>query len=240
MIDVGTAGRAILVVSLVLSAWAAGASALGARRNRTRLAESGQRALFSVGILVAAATVLLVGAFFAQDFSLKYVAGYSSRSTNAFYTFTALWAGMEGSLLFWTLLTGIYGVSAIAVQRKRKPELTPVATAVLGGIMTFFIGVLVFGANPFEAQSPIPADGRGLNPLLQSPFMAIHPFMLYLGMTGFAVPFAFAVASLVTGRLDASWFTSTRRWTVLAWSFLTIGILLGAAWAYMELGWGGY
>ncbi|MEX2588482.1 MAG: heme lyase CcmF/NrfE family subunit [Actinomycetota bacterium] len=240
MIDISTAGRAVLAVSLALSVWATTASALGARRNNRKLAESGQRALYSAGALILAAAVLLVAAFFARDFSLAYVAGYSSRSTTPFYTFTALWAGMEGSLLFWTLLTGVYAVSAIAVQRNRKPELTPVATAVLGGIMAFFIGVLVFGANPFEAQSPIPADGRGLNPLLQSPFMAIHPFMLYLGMTGFAVPFAFAVASLVTGRLDASWFTSTRRWTVLAWSFLSVGILLGAAWAYMELGWGGY
>lgn len=240
MIDVGTAGWAILIVALALAGWATVASALGYRQGRPGQVESGRRALFAAGALVGVATLMLVAAFFARDFSLEYVAGYSSRSTSPFYTFTALWAGMEGSLLFWTLLTALYGVTAVAVQRSRKPELTPVATAVLGGILAFFLAVLVFGANPFATRSPIPGDGRGLNPLLQSPFMSIHPFMLYLGMTGFAVPFAFAVASLVTGRLDATWFTSTRRWTVLAWSFLTVGILLGAAWAYMELGWGGY
>src|SRR5439155_1586552 len=101
-------------------------------------------------------------------------------------------------------------------------------------------GILAFGANAFVSSSPIPLDGQGLNPLLQSPFMNIHPVLLYLGFTGFSVPFAFAVSALVSGRLDSSWFTSTRRWTVLAWAFLSVGIVLGAAWAYMELGWGGY
>jgi len=147
---------------------------------------------------------------------------------------------MEGSLLFWTAMTSIYALTATLVQAKRRPDLTPAATAVFGVIIAFFLGLLAFGANPFQAASPVPLDGAGLNPLLQSPFMTIHPVLLYLGLTGFSVPFAFAMASLLTGRLDVRWFTSTRRWTVVAWSFLTIGILLGAAWAYMELGWGGY
>lgn len=187
-----------------------------------------------------AATGLLLAALATKDFSLAYVAGYTSRSTSRIFAFTALWAGMEGSLLFWTAITAVYSVTAIAVQAKRRPDLTPVATAILAGILCFFAGLLVFGANPFDLSPVIPSDGAGLNPLLQSPFMAIHPVLLYLGLTGFAVPFAFAAAGLVTGRLDVRWFTSTRRWTVLAWSFLTAGILLGAAWAYMELGWGGY
>jgi cytochrome c-type biogenesis protein CcmF len=239
-VDVSAAGQAILLAVLACAVWSTGASALGVRRNDSRLAASGERGLFAAGFFVLAATVLMVYAFFARDFSLKYVHGYSSRSTSPMYTFSALWSGMEGSLLFWTLLTAGFAVTAVAVQRRRRPDLTPVATAVLAVILAFFAGVLVFAANPFEALSPIPGDGRGLNPLLQSPFMAIHPVMLYLGMTGFAVPFAFAVASLVTGRLEAGWFTSTRRWTVLSWSFLTVGIILGGAWAYMELGWGGY
>ena len=147
---------------------------------------------------------------------------------------------MAGSLLFWTFLTALAAASAIAVQAKRHPELVPVATAVLCGILGFFGLVLAFGANPFASASPIPLDGQGLNPLLQSNFMNIHPVMLYLGLTGFAVPFAFAISALVSGRLDSAWFTSTRRWTMLAWGFLTVGIVLGAAWAYIELGWGGY
>ncbi len=238
--EISAAGQAILLAALACALWSTISSALGVKRNDRRLALSGERALFAGAFFIVCATVLLVYAFYSRDFSLKYVHGYSSRSTSPIFTFTALWAGMEGSLLFWTLLTTLYSVSAMAVQRKRRPDLTPVATAVLAGILTFFASVLVLGANPFTSLSPIPGDGRGLNPLLQSPFMAIHPAMLYLGLTGFAVPFAFAVASLVTGRLEAGWFTSTRRWTVLAWSFLTVGIILGGAWAYMELGWGGY
>ena len=238
--DLGAFGRAILLAAFVCAAASVVFSTASARRRDERLAVSGRRALYSAVILVGAAALLMVAALFARDFSLGYVAGYSSRSTPPVYTLTALWAGMEGSLLFWTLLTCIYAATAVAVQRKRRPELTPIATAVLSCTVAFFLGLLAFAANPFATVSPIPPDGSGLNPLLQSPFMAIHPVLLYLGFTGFAVPFAFAFASLVTGRLDAGWFTSTRRWTVVAWSFLTIGIILGGAWAYMELGWGGY
>lgn len=238
--DIGTAGRLILMAALGASAWSLGASAEGARRNSRRLLLSGQRGLYAAGGLLVAAVALLLLALAIRDFSLLYVAGYTSRSTPRIFALTALWAGMEGSLLFWTAITGVYAVTAILVQSRRRPDLSGVAGAVLAGILAFFCGLLVFGANPFDAAPVVPRDGAGLNPLLQSPFMAIHPVLLYLGLTGFAVPFAFATAGLVTGRLDVRWFTSTRRWTVLAWSFLTIGILLGAAWAYTELGWGGY
>ncbi|MGQ0680120.1 MAG: heme lyase CcmF/NrfE family subunit [Actinomycetota bacterium] len=240
IVDLGATGRAVLLVSFACGLWAFAASALAARRGDQRLADSGRRALVASTALVGVATLLMVAALFSRDFSIAYVARYSSRSTPAGYTLTALWAGMEGSLLFWTLLSGLYAASAVTIQSKRRPDLAPIATAVLGSIMIFFIGLLAFAANPFQTLSPIPADGAGLNPLLQSPFMAIHPVLLYLGFTGFAVPFAFAFASLVSGRLDTGWFTSTRRWTVVAWSFLTIGIILGGAWAYTELGWGGY
>ncbi|MGH2732640.1 MAG: heme lyase CcmF/NrfE family subunit, partial [Actinomycetota bacterium] len=167
-------------------------------------------------------------------------AGVTSRSTPFPYVLTAFWAGMEGSLLFWSLLTGIYASIAVATQWPRRAELVPAATAVLSGILVFFCSMVAFGANPFGATSPIPLDGQGLNPLLQSPFMNIHPVLLYLGFTGFSVPFAFALSSLASGRPDLRWFTSTRRFTVGAWSFLSIGIILGGAWAYHELGWGGY
>lgn len=186
------------------------------------------------------ATLLLLTGLISRDFSISYVANYTSRSTPLNFAITSLWAGMEGSLLFWTLLTAIYSSTASHVQQHRRIDLVPVANAVFAGILLFFTGMLVFAANPFTPLSPIPADGAGLNPLLQSPFMTIHPVLLYLGLTGFSVPFAFGVASLVKGKLDVRWFTSTRRWTVLAWSFLTVGIILGGAWAYSELGWGGY
>lgn len=236
--DTGTAGRLIVVAAFCAAAWAVAAPIVSRLRRDTRFAESGRRALVASAILTAAATVLLLTALFARDFSIAYVAGYSSLSTPRTYTFTALWAGMEGSLLFWTLLTAIY--ASTAVTMRRSSDLVPAATSVLGGILVFFLGMLVFGANPFAELSPIPPDGSGLNPLLQSPFMTIHPVLLYLGLTGFSVPFAFAVSALVSGRLEVRWFVSTRRWTVLSWSFLGVGIILGAAWAYHELGWGGY
>jgi cytochrome c-type biogenesis protein CcmF len=237
---VGAGGRILLAAALGAAVWSVVASLLGARRRDQRLLDSGRRALYATTGLLVASAALLVMALFQRDFSLFYVANYSSRSTPAIFRFTALWAGMEGSLLFWAVLASIYSATAVMVQARRRPDLVPVATAVLAGNLAFFALMLVLGANPFAEISPIPADGVGLNPLLQSPFMAIHPVFLYLGLTGFSVPFAFGVAALVNGRLDGRWFTATRRWTLLSWSFLTVGIILGAAWAYMELGWGGY
>src|SRR4030081_2674207 len=238
--DAGLVGRILLYAAIATSVWAAVASVLARRRHDPRLAVSGRRGLYATTGLLVAAAVWLAAALLRHDFPILYVTEVPSRSTRFPYSLTALWAGMAGSLLFWTLLTSLYASSAIAVQAPRRPELVPVATAVLSGILAFFAVVLAFGANAFASSSPIPFDGQGLNPLLQSPFMNIHPVMLYLGFTGFSVPFAFAVSALVSGRLDSSWFTSTRRWTVLAWAFLSVGIVLGAAWAYMELGWGGY
>jgi cytochrome c-type biogenesis protein CcmF len=238
--DAGQAGRMFLYGAFAASLWAAAASLIAARKRDRRWSEVGRRALYSATILIFLSTILLVIALFARDFSVAAVAGYTSRSTPGIYTLTALWAGMEGSLLFWTALTSVYAASAIALQRRRATDLLPTATAVLAGGLVFFTAMLAFGANPFAAVNPVPMDGSGLNPLLQSPFMAIHPVLLYLGLTGFAVPFAFAIAALAAGRLDSSWFVSTRRWTVGAWSFLSIGIIVGAAWAYHELGWGGY
>ena len=186
------------------------------------------------------ASIALISALFAHDFSLEYVAKYSSRSLSGPYTFGAFWGGMEGSLLFWTLL--LTGFSALALNRVRVGtfQLVSWAAAVLSGIAIFFLGLLVLPADPFTLLSTVPADGSGLNPLLQSPGMMIHPPLLYTGFVGFSIPFAFAMAALISKRLDASWFTSTRRWTLFAWSALSVGIVLGGAWAYTELGWGGY
>ena len=238
--EAGLAGRLLLYAAVAASAWGIVASLVGRHRRDPRLLTSGRRALYLTSGLFVVAAGMVVVAIAHHNFSLAYVADISSHTLRFPYTISALWAGMAGSLLFWTLLTSVYASSAVAVQAPRRPELVPVATAVLCGTLCFFGVVLAFGANPFAAASPVPADGQGLNPLLQSPFMNIHPVMLYAGLTGFAVPFAFAVSALVSGQLDSAWFTSTRRWTMLAWSFLTVGIILGAAWAYMELGWGGY
>ncbi len=234
------AGTIALFLALASALSAAALSGTGAKRRDQRWVRAGERALASMAIMLFLACALLVFALLTRDFSNTYVASYVSRSTPWIYSLTALWAGMEGSLLLWTFLTGAFGAAAALSQKGRRPELVSIACVSTALICTFFISVLVFAAQPFETIFPAPADGQGLNPLLQSPFMAIHPLLLYLGLTGFAVPFSFAIAALISGRLDTGWLTSTRRWTVLSWSFLSIGILLGAAWAYMELGWGGY
>jgi cytochrome c-type biogenesis protein CcmF len=238
--NLSSSGQLVLIAALATAAWACLASAVSVKAGSAALALSGRRALYGTAALVAGCALLLWAGLFGRDFSLIYVASYTSRSTPPIYTLTSFWAGMDGSLLFWTLLTCGYAATAIAAGHKRRPDLAPAAAAVMAGFLTFFLGLLVFGANPFRAMPVLPNDGNGLNPLLQSPFMAIHPVLLYLGLTGFVVPFSFAVAALVAGRLDIAWFTSTRRWTSVAWMALTAGIALGAAWAYMELGWGGF
>ena len=201
---------------------------------------AGRRAVAMTFAFTGLASIALISALFAHDFSVAYVAKYSSRSLSGPYTLGAFWGGMEGSLLFWTLL--LTGFSTVALERARAatPRLGAWAAAVLSGIAVFFLMLLVIPASPFTQLLPVPPDGSGLNPLLQSPGMMIHPPLLYTGFVGLSIPFAFAMAALLSKRLDASWFTSTRRWTLFSWSALSIGIVLGGAWAYTELGWGGY
>ena len=233
-------GAPSLVAAALFAVVALLISVAGARLGRHDLAVAGRRAMtVSFGFTVLA-TIALLTALKAHDFSLDYVARYSSRSLSGPYTLAALWGGMEGSLLFWTLL--LTGFSSLALTRVpiRDPRPHAWATAVLAGIATFFLVLLVAPATPFAELSPPPADGSGLNPLLQSPGMLIHPPLLYTGFVGFSIPFAFAMGALLSGRIDDGWFTSTRRWTLFAWSALSIGIVLGGAWAYTELGWGGY
>ena len=240
MFSLGGIGRPALIAALGFALAALVLCALGALKKRSDWATAGRRALYAAFAFVVLAVGALVTALFAHDFSLDYVARYSSRSLAGPYTVSALWGGMEGSLLFWTLL--LTGFSALALRRAplRDERLVAWAGAVLAGISVFFLGLLVLPANPFVRLAEIPFDGQGLNPLLQSPGMMIHPPLLYSGFVGFSIPFAFAIAALVSGRLDDPWFSATRRWTLFAWSALSVGIVLGGAWAYTELGWGGY
>jgi len=240
MVSLAGLGGPSLVAAVVFAIAALALATTGALRDRPAIAAGARRALISSFGFVALATLSLLTALGSHDFSLDYVARYSSRSLEGAYTFAALWGGMEGSLLFWTLLLTGFGSLAITRARSRDPRFGGWATAVLAGIATFFLVLLVGPATPFAELSPVPADGSGLNPLLQSPGMLIHPPLLYSGFVGFSIPFAFAMAGLLSGRLDDTWFTSTRRWTLFSWSALSIGIVLGGAWAYTELGWGGY
>ncbi len=237
---VGSAGVAL---GLFASLLGIAALALGLGRCDDRLLLIGRRAVFLVlaGAVVAAAA--MEWALVTHDFSIKYVASNGSLSTPLLYTVSALWGALEGSILLWALV--LAGYLVVTVRRFRHRATDPlVAWATLTGLVVavFFFALMVGPANPFRLlDGPIPLDGNGPNPLLQNhPLMAFHPPILYLGYVGFTVPFSFAVAALVTGRLGEGWLLETRRTTLAAWGFLTVGIVLGGWWSYEVLGWGGY
>ena len=232
-------GRAALVVCFGLALYAVVAGFAGAHLRRRRLAQSAQNALLATfGATVVASVVLLV-ALARSDFSFSYVAQHTSRELPTPYKLASFWGGQEGSLLLWLLILTGYGAAAILLDRKAGRELTAWVVPVLGIVATFFSMLVVFVASPFHTQLAS-ADGAGLNPSLQSFYFQIHPPLLYLGYVGLTVPFAFAMGALLSGRTDERWIVATRRWTLLAWAFLGIGQLLGAKWAYEEVGWGGY
>jgi cytochrome c-type biogenesis protein CcmF len=233
-------GHPSLVAALAFAAAALVLQAAGALTGRARLAEAGRRALSCSCFFTVLATVALGTALFARDFSIAYVASYTSRSLSSPYTLSALWGGMQGSLLFWTLLLTVFSTVALSGASRRGLALSPWAGMILAGIATFFLVLLVAPADPFEGLAEVPGDGAGLNPLLQSPGMLLHPPLLYTGFVGFSIPFAFAMGALLARQAEDSWFVSTRRWTLFSWSALSVGIVLGGAWAYTELGWGGY
>src|SRR6187399_1345302 len=232
-------GRAALVVTLGLSLYALVAGGAAAALGRRRLALSARNALVASFFSTLVATIVLVAGFLRDDFSLAYVAGHSSRELPLPYKISAFWGGQEGSLLLWLLVLTGYSALAVWFARKRARDLVVWVTPVLGGIALGFSWLLVAVSSPFETI-PAPADGNGLNPSLQNPYMVAHPVFLYLGYVGLAVPFAFAMGALLSGRTDERWIVATRRWTIVAWTALGIGQLLGAHWAYQEVGWGGY
>jgi len=233
-------GQLALALALVLASYSIIANVVGARASIPSLTVSARHALWAMCAMVTVAVGALVSSLLHSDFSLEYVASYTSFSLPTIYKFTALWGGQQGSLLFWTWLLTIF-TSLVAFQnRRRNPEMTPYALAVLAGIAIFFLGMLNFVTRPFDLLAVIPADGQDLNPLLQNYWMAIHPPSLYTGYVSASVPFAFGAAALMVGRFDDSWIRSTRRWAIFSWFFLTLGNLFGARWAYEVLGWGGY
>ncbi|MEO8909510.1 MAG: heme lyase CcmF/NrfE family subunit [Gemmatimonadaceae bacterium] len=233
-------GELSLWVALLMAVWAATVSFAGGQMRRGDLIESGERALYATLAMVILASIGLWTALLTHDFSIKYVASYTSANLPKVYTITAFWGGQSGSLLFWALILSIYSAIALWTNRTRNRELMPYVSGTLALILVFFLATICLGSNPFERLDFIPVDGRGLNPQLQNPGMAIHPPNLYLGYVGTSVPFAFAIAALLTRRLDAGWLAAVRRWALFSWFFNTIGIVLGMWWAYVELGWGGY
>jgi cytochrome c-type biogenesis protein CcmF len=232
-------GRAALVVSFGLALYALVAGAIAAHQNRRRLAASARNALLACFGSTLAAAIVLATALVRHDFSFSYVAAHTNRTLSPVYSLSAFWGGQEGSLLLWLLVLTGYGALAVAINRRLLRDLVAWVVPVLGGIATFFAFVLVAVASPFDTQTA-PIDGAGLTPSLQNPYMVAHPPMLYLGYVGLSIPFAFAAGALLSGRPDERWIVATRRWTLAAWMFLGFGQLLGAHWAYVEVGWGGY
>src|SRR5690242_8846826 len=232
-------GRAALVTAFLLLVYASVAGTFSAWHGRRRLAESAQNALIAAFGATTVAVVVLLTALARHDFSFSYVAQHTSRELPLGYTLTAFWGGQEGSLLLWLFVLCGYSVAAVLTARRAGREVLSWVVPVLAVVGTFFAMLLVFVASPFATQVA-PADGAGLNPSLQNPYMAIHPPMLYLGYVGLTIPFAFAMGALLSRRADERWIVATRRWTLAAWAFLGVGQLLGAHWAYVEVGWGGY
>jgi cytochrome c-type biogenesis protein CcmF len=237
---VALAGFICLVAALAICLYGIGASLYGARAGRREFVASGRRSVYALAGMLVVAMAILQMAFVRSDFSFELVASHSSTTTPLFYRFTAVWSSQEGSLLLWVMLLGLWSSLILFATRRRMREVAPYATAVLLGFGAFFCSLLVFLESPFSTLAAPPAEGAGLNPLLRHPSMMIHPPMLYSGYTLFAVPFAFAIGALVTRRLGTEWIRSTRPFTLAAWLFLGMGIMLGARWSYMELGWGGY
>jgi cytochrome c-type biogenesis protein CcmF len=234
-------GEFALWIALPVAIWGMALGFLGGRSQRGDLVLSAERSVYAVSALLAVASMGVMAAFLGDRFEYWYVASYSNRDLEVFYKVAGLWAGQRGSLLFWALLLGFFSSLAVFQNRRKNREFMPYVVGVLQGILTFFVVVLLFAdVNPFERLAFTPADGQGLNPQLQNYWMSIHPPTLYLGFTAFTIPFAFGMAALLNGRLDSRWIELTRRWTLLSWVFLSVGIILGMRWAYEELGWGGY
>jgi len=234
-------GSFLLMATLVVSAYAIAASVAGARRGSRGLVDSGVGAFYLVAALMTAASAVIVHAFVTNDYSVKYVQHYSDLAQPLFYKITSYWGGLDGSIMFWVFLLAVFGSLAVYVNRERHRELIPYVVAIISAVQLFFLFMMVVHKNPFETfLVQAPSDGRGLNPLLQNIYMVVHPPSLYIGFVGMTIPYAFGMAALITGHLDDSWLRAVRRWTMVSWLFLSLGLTLGMIWAYEELGWGGY
>jgi cytochrome c-type biogenesis protein CcmF len=233
-------GNIALWIGLALALYGVLAAVLGHRRQSGVLLESGYSAVLAHCALVTIALLSLEYALITSDFSIEYVAFNSSENYSIGYKIAGLWGSLEGSLLLWAWMQGVLAAQVVLMYRRKHRDFIPYVSAVLMGISAFFLLVLLIPANPFEQHFPVPLEGRGLNPLLEDTSMLIHPLLLYSGFVGFTVPYAFAMAALMTGRLREEWLYITRRWAVTAWVFLTAGIIYGGWWSYHVLGWGGY
>ncbi|HEY7319261.1 MAG TPA: heme lyase CcmF/NrfE family subunit [Candidatus Binatia bacterium] len=237
---IATLGHTSILLALLFAIWGIVNPILGARYNHRRYPHLTRWAILAQFILVTVAAACLIYALILPDFSLRYVAFNTTRATPIYYRVTGLWGALEGSLMLWEWILIIFSGLVAWIYRDRQPETMPWVLMIFSIVSAFFLGVLAFVSNPFETIFPVPLDGRGLNPLLEDANMMTHPPLLYTGFVGLTVPYAFAMAALIRGKLDEAWIVATRRWTITAWFFLTAGNLVGAWWSYHVLGWGGY
>ncbi len=235
-----TLGHSSLLIAFVIALVGIVSPLLAARSGETRYLTVTRYAILGQFLMVTLASSTLIYGLISTDFSIKYVAFNTTRATPIYYRVTGLWGALEGSLLLWEWILIIFAGVVAFVYRDRHKETLPWVLMIFSIVSVFFLGVVTFLSNPFETMSPIPLDGRGLNPLLEDANMMTHPPLLYTGFVGLTVPYAFAMAALIVGKLDEAWITTTRRWTIIAWFFLTAGNLVGAWWSYHVLGWGGY
>lgn len=236
-----TFGTLTLLLAFVVATYGGVASVVGARRSNERLMASGRAATYLLAAVLGLSSVAIVYAFLSQDYSIKYVQHYTDANSPLFYKITAYWGGLDGSILWWVFLLAVFGAIAIHTNRHRHKEILPYAIATLMVIADFFLFLILYHKNPFATfLGEAPTVGNGLNPLLQNAYMITHPPALYVGFVGMSIPFAFAMGALISGHLDDAWIMSVRRWTLIAWFFLSMGLTLGMLWAYEELGWGGF
>jgi cytochrome c-type biogenesis protein CcmF len=238
--EIADLGYAAIITAFAVAVYAAVAAFVGSKARINELWLSARNAVFVTFGLTSVASAALVYSFLARDFSIRYVAEHSSSDLPLTYTFAGWWAGQAGSLLFWAWVLSLLAVIVVLQGEKRNREQIPYVAVVMMGILGYFLGVIAFSANPLEKLPVALSEGAGLNPLLRTSDMISHPTTLLLGYTIFTVPFAFAMAALISGRLDDWWIRSVRRWTLVAWLFLSLGNLFGMLWAYRVLGWGGY
>ena len=237
----GLLGQLSLWLAFLVGLWGAITGFVGGAQQRPDLQQSARNATLALFGALLVAVISLEVAIFRHDFSLQYVAGRTSRNLPTFYLWSALYSGQEGSLLFWAAVLSLFGAMTQLLTSRRHRAYLPYVAAITSLVATFFVSVMLFApANPFQRAAFTPLDGSGMNPQLQNPGMVFHPPMLYLGYISITIPFAFAMAALLTKKLDADWLVAVRKWTILSWLFLSIGLLIGMWWAYVELGWGGY
>ena len=209
--------------------------------DRARSSRAASAPSTSTAALMTVASAIIIHAFVTGNYAIKYVQRYSDAAQPLAYKITSYWGGLDGSIMFWVFLLSVFGTIAVAINRERHRELIPWVVAIISAVEMFFIFIMVVHNNPFDTfVAGAPADGKGLNPLLQNFYMAIHPPSLYTGFVAMTIPYAFGMAALITGHLDDAWLRAVRRWTMIGWLFLTFGLTLGMLWAYEELGWGGF